>query len=330
MVKKGKDSSKGAKGAKKASKTASKAAKAAPALSDDVSAEVKKITLTVIKRLGVGTGDKVSRKEVQAAIEKEVGEVLVKNDIVEDDEVEEEEDDSDDGSDDDNSDGDDASDDSDGDSDDDSDDDDESSGSKRKAKDDADEPAAEKKSKVEPAAAAAADEPTDHSVFIGGISWGADDGSLQEYLNTLGAGAVTSVRIMTDRETGRSKGFGYADCSATTQGKLCAMTQAEFMGRVLRFDGAEQRKGGGAGGGKFPGHGAKPASEPADTLFVGNLAFNVTEDEMYSFFEGATNCRVATDRNTGEPRGFGHVSFGTVEEAQKAMDTLAGSDLKGR
>jgi nucleolin len=167
-------------------------------------------------------------------------------------------------------------------------------------------------------------------VFIGGISWDADEASLQAFLSELGLGPVTSVRIMTDRETGRSKGFGYADCSASTQTKLMEATDANFLGRVLRFDATEQKKSGGTGGGKFSSHSEKPQGAPADTLFVGNLAFTVTADDMYAHFEGATNCRVATDRESGEPRGFGHASFGTVEEAQAAMDSLAGSDLKGR
>jgi nucleolin len=246
---------------------------------------------------------------------------------------EEKEDDSDDSSSDDSS-----EEDSD-DSDDDEDEDDEKeevvadAGSKRKA-DSA--PAAStkveapvaKKSKTEAAANESGDsDVADHSVFIGGIAWGGEESTLQEYLSGLGVGKVTSVRIMMDRESGRSKGFGYADCSAKTQAALVATTDAEYLGRTLRFDFSEQKKGAGPGGDK---HGSKPASPPAETLFVGNLAFNVTEDDMYAHFEGATHCRVATDRESGEPRGFGHVTFGTVEEATNAMDTLAGSDLKGR
>lgn len=135
---------------------------------------------------------------------------------------------------------------------DDSDDDDEKeevvadAGSKRKADKapevtKAEEPVAKKAKKTEEVEDGDSDV-ADHSVFIGGIAWGGEESSLQEYLSSLGVGKVTSVRIMMDRETGRSKGFGYADCSAKTQAALCALTDAEYLGRTLRFDFSEQKK----------------------------------------------------------------------------------------
>eukprot|EP00035_Acanthoeca_spectabilis_P007462 m.136837 g.136837 ORF g.136837 m.136837 type:complete len:408 (-) comp13966_c0_seq1:2968-4191(-) len=348
MVKPSKSETKASKKASAVKVKAGKAGKndavASKLLSEEVSDKVQSVTLTIVEKLG---DKKMRKKEVQAAIAQAVGIVLVENKVVEEKEVKEaasSDDDSDDSSDDSGesdsgSSSDDESDteaksekkpaakaEADSSSDDSSDEDEaEESSGKRKATEEAEEaPKSSKKAKEEPA-----EEVADHSVFIGGISWDADDTSLHEFLNGLGVGSISSVRIMTDRESGRSKGFGYADCSAATQAKLCANTSAEFLGRTLRFDATEQKKGGGAGG-KFSSHGSKPLGAPADSLFVGNLAFGVTEDDMYAHFEGATNCRVATDRETGEPRGFGHVSFGSIEEATAAMEKLAGSDLKGR
>jgi nucleolin len=133
---------------------------------------------------------------------------------------------------------------------------------------------------------------------------------------------------MTDRDTGRSKGFGYADVSTGTQTKIVATTDAEFDGRVLRFDGAEQKKNtGGGGGGSY---GDKPPSAPSSTLFCGNLPFTATVDGLYEYFAGATNIRLPTDYDSGQIKGFGYVEYASVDDATKAKTELNGMDIDGR
>src|SRR5215471_5233731 len=68
-------------------------------------------------------------------------------------------------------------------------------------------------------------------------------------------------------------------------------------------------------------------------LFVGNLDFKVTENDLQdAFAEHGTvvEANVATDRATGRPRGFGFVTMSTPEEAQKAINAMNGKDLGGR
>jgi RNA recognition motif-containing protein len=68
-------------------------------------------------------------------------------------------------------------------------------------------------------------------------------------------------------------------------------------------------------------------------LYVGNLAYATTEDELRTFFEQAgtvTSVAIPTDRETGRPRGFGFVEMGTEEEAQRAINQLNGQSLGGR
>ena len=68
-------------------------------------------------------------------------------------------------------------------------------------------------------------------------------------------------------------------------------------------------------------------------LYVGNLSFNTTEDELrsaFSQFGSVTDLYVAMDKMTGRPRGFAFVTMGSPEEAQKAIDALNGKDLAGR
>ena len=68
------------------------------------------------------------------------------------------------------------------------------------------------------------------------------------------------------------------------------------------------------------------------TMYVGNLSFSATEDEIRDLFAqygtvGAV--RLITDRETGRPRGFGFVEM-EREPALKAIESLDGTDFGGR
>ena len=68
-------------------------------------------------------------------------------------------------------------------------------------------------------------------------------------------------------------------------------------------------------------------------IYVGNLAFEVTEDELRSAFEAHGSVDTATiikDKFTGQSRGFGFVEMPVKEEAEAAISSLNGTDLKGR
>ena len=68
-------------------------------------------------------------------------------------------------------------------------------------------------------------------------------------------------------------------------------------------------------------------------LFVGNLSFNTTENDLQDAFAAhgtVTEANLVTDRETGRPRGFAFVTMGSPEEAQQAIDALNGSKLGDR
>jgi len=68
-------------------------------------------------------------------------------------------------------------------------------------------------------------------------------------------------------------------------------------------------------------------------LFVGNLEFKVTENDLRDAFAAygtVVETNLVTDRATGRPRGFAFVTMNSPEEAQKAIDALNGKELGGR
>jgi RNA recognition motif-containing protein len=68
-------------------------------------------------------------------------------------------------------------------------------------------------------------------------------------------------------------------------------------------------------------------------LYVGNLAYSVTEAELRDVFAEVGNVaevKVVLDRDTGRPRGFAFVEMSSDSEAADAMSKLNGSELQGR
>ena len=68
-------------------------------------------------------------------------------------------------------------------------------------------------------------------------------------------------------------------------------------------------------------------------MFVGNLSFNTTENDLQDAFAAhgtVTEVNLMMDRATGRPRGFGFVTMSTAEEAQTAIAALNGKQLDGR
>ena len=68
-------------------------------------------------------------------------------------------------------------------------------------------------------------------------------------------------------------------------------------------------------------------------IFVGNLSFAATEDTIRSLFEthgSVGRVNIVTDRDTGQPRGFGFVEMANDGEGEKTIAALNGTDVDGR
>ena len=69
------------------------------------------------------------------------------------------------------------------------------------------------------------------------------------------------------------------------------------------------------------------------SIFIGNLSFSVTEAALRLLFEAygsVASVNIVTDRDSGQPRGFGFVEMTTDAEAAKAINGLNGKVLEGR
>jgi len=68
-------------------------------------------------------------------------------------------------------------------------------------------------------------------------------------------------------------------------------------------------------------------------LYVGNLNFQTTEgalEDLFSQYGTVTEAMLVMDKMTQRPRGFGFVTMGSAEEAQKAIEALNGKNIEGR
>jgi len=68
-------------------------------------------------------------------------------------------------------------------------------------------------------------------------------------------------------------------------------------------------------------------------IYVGNLSFGASEESVRALFEThgtVDRVNVVTDRETGQPRGFGFVEMGNDSEGEKAIAAINGTDLDGR
>ncbi|XP_010551665.1 PREDICTED: glycine-rich RNA-binding protein 2, mitochondrial-like [Tarenaya hassleriana] len=99
-------------------------------------------------------------------------------------------------------------------------------------------------------------------IFVGGLSWGTDDQSLREVFSKYGD--VVDARVIVDRDSGRSRGFGFVNFSSeeSATSAISDMDGKELNGRNIRVNAANDRPsaprsfgGGGYGGGYDGGNG---------------------------------------------------------------------------
>lgn len=168
-------------------------------------------------------------------------------------------------------------------------------------------------------------ERSDYGVWIGNLSFTTTKDDVRRFLSEQGEIAETQVTRthMPAPADGKSKnkGFAYVDfASVEVLNKALSLSEKLLGGRKLLIKNAKS----------FEGRPEKPKGkeeaktekEPTKRVFVGNLGFDVTREELAELFGQAGEVQdvfLATFEDSGKCKGFGWVRFGEVEAAQAAV-----------
>lgn len=144
-------------------------------------------------------------------------------------------------------------------------------------------------------------------------------------------GPVNEAQIVKDRISQRSKGVGYVEFKeeASVAGAL-QLTGQKLLGIPVIVQMTEAEKNRQA---RNPeGSGGHPNSIPFHRLYVGNIHFNVTEQDLQAVFEpfGELEFVQLQKDDTGRSRGYGFVQFRDAGQAREALEKMNGFDLAGR
>lgn len=142
-----------------------------------------------------------------------------------------------------------------------------------------------------------------------------------------------SATVQVDRNSGRSRGFGYVHFATSEAVEAAlAMNGKEIDGRAVNIDKSAPRNQNTARENRAKTFGDKQ-SPPSNILFVGNVSFNVSEDQVWEAFcehGDVKSVRLPTDRDSGRPKGYGYVEFSDIDSAKKAYSAMQGHEIDGR
>lgn len=186
-------------------------------------------------------------------------------------------------------------------------------------------------------------------LFVAGLPDSVSEEVLKTIFEATG-GKVLSVSLPKDRMTGRPRGFGFVTMTtpAEAQAARDALDGSLQGGRsisVRPFQAEPPRKGeggpmsSGPRSGPFAGgprsSGGPAAQAPDRTLYVGNLPYDCTQQEVETLINGVVGegqvarVHLPTDPD-GRKRGFGFVTMASSESAKTASEQLKTADIRGR
>ena len=162
-------------------------------------------------------------------------------------------------------------------------------------------------------------------IFVTGLPWKATDAEVKDFFK--GCGKIVSAEVPFD-ESGRSSGTAYVVFSKRSEVDSAIELNGQIWPGTERWLKIQEAR---ASTPRSPGvPGVKP--EGCNTVFIGNLPWDVDEDQIREIFSpcGEINrIRFATNPETGDFKGFGHVEFFDGNSTDAAVK-LAGTDVNGR
>lgn len=194
------------------------------------------------------------------------------------------------------------------------------------------------------ASALAPKQRTDYGIWIGNLPFTVSKEDLRQFLDTEGGIAeadVVRVNLPAPRDAARkfdkNRGFAYIDF--TTQDildKALLLTEKLLSGRRVLIKNAKSFEGRPpkADESKSPAtDGSGKTKEPSKRVFVGNLGFDVTREELTEHFSQAGEVEdvfLATFEDSGKCKGFGWVRFAAIEGAAAAVRGFIFQDAKAK
>ncbi|MFO0589160.1 MAG: RNA-binding protein [Polyangiaceae bacterium] len=187
-------------------------------------------------------------------------------------------------------------------------------------------------------------------LFVAGLPDSISEEVLRQLFEATG-GNVVEVSLPKDRATGRPRGFGFVTLSTSEEANTAresldgsyqggkAISVRPFQAEPPRRDGAPGMGPGGggrAGGDRGPssGGGMGAAGAPDRTLYVGNLPYDASTEEVEGLINSTGSgpvVRVHLPMDAdGRKRGFGFVTMASADAAKAAIEALRGADVRGR
>jgi len=145
------------------------------------------------------------------------------------------------------------------------------------------------------------------------------------------AGPVAEAQIVKDRVSNRSKGVGYVEFkSEDTVAAALQLTGQKLLGIPVIVQLTEAEKNRQVRSTESSGN--HPNSIPFHRLYVGNIHFSITEQDLQNVFEpfGELEFVQLQKDDTGRSRGYGFVQFRDATQARDALEKMNGFDLAGR
>jgi len=173
-------------------------------------------------------------------------------------------------------------------------------------------------------------------LFVKNLAWSTDENKLYEFFGKYGT--VENVKVLYDKNTGKARGLAFVQFSTRgeAQSAIDDSSNLGVDGRTLQVCFSDQkdnsRAPSGGSGGQTGGYTPSNYEGERHTIFVGNLGFKTSEQNVKNFFKDCGNVvdvRIAKDRDTGKSKGFCHVDFDNSSAVEKAK-AKAGQDLDGR
>eukprot|EP00612_Vaucheria_litorea_P004820 CAMPEP_0171463260 /NCGR_PEP_ID=MMETSP0945-20130129/6991_1 /TAXON_ID=109269 /ORGANISM="Vaucheria litorea, Strain CCMP2940" /LENGTH=301 /DNA_ID=CAMNT_0011989995 /DNA_START=304 /DNA_END=1206 /DNA_ORIENTATION=+ len=183
--------------------------------------------------------------------------------------------------------------------------------------------------------AQARDAVDDCKVYVGNLGYDTKAEALEEVFSTCGT--VSHVNLLTDFETGNSRGFAFVTFASPEEAQTAVDTLngTDIDGRSIRVNPTRAKRGNDS---MMDDRGPSNKSFQSDVpdeakLFIGNLGWDTSSDDLmraFSEFGTVVDAKVIKDRETGNSRGFGFISFENPASAEKAIHTMDGMELGGR